>query len=202
MPSTIGHAIAGAAVAWTADAIGARPTPGRDSHRSPSAPVARSAPTAAMAFTCMAIAAAPDLDLLFQTHRTMTHSFGATIVVALLAAAIAANARLPVVRVALVCAAAHASHIVLDWLAVDTTPPYGIQALWPASHEWFISGIGAFRGTAREHFFSRDSIRENALAVAQEIAILAPMAWAAWLVRVKTLARLATEVPGRDHPPE
>jgi inner membrane protein len=155
-----------------------------------------------MVFACMAIAAAPDLDLLFQTHRTATHSVGATIFVALVAGTIAANAGLPIARVALVCAAAHASHILLDWLAVDTTPPFGIQALWPFSHEWFISGIGVFRGTAREHFFSPGSIRENTLAVAQEIAILAPIALAAWLVRVKALARLAAEMPGGNHPPE
>lgn len=190
MPSTIGHAIAGAAVAWTGDAIGPRSS-------------ARSATRrGSLVFTCMAIAAAPDLDLLFKTHRTATHSVGATILVALAAGAIAANARLPIARVALVCAAAHASHILLDWLAVDTTPPFGLQALWPFSREWFISGVGAFRGTAREHFFSAASIRENALAVAQEIAILAPIAWAAWLVRVKALARLAAEMPGGDHPLE
>jgi len=100
----------------------------------------------------------------------------------------------------LVLAAAHASHILLDWLAVDTTPPYGIQALWPFNHTWYISGIGMFRGTARQHFFSLDSIRENALAVAQEIAILGPIAWVAWLVRVKALARFTAKMAGGDHP--
>jgi membrane-bound metal-dependent hydrolase YbcI (DUF457 family) len=189
MPSTIGHAIAGAAVAWGADAVGGGSHSGAD--RRPS-----------LALTCAAIAAAPDLDLLFHTHRTATHSVGATILVALVAGAVAARARLPIVRVAIVCGAAHASHVLLDWLGVDPFPPYGIQALWPFSNGWFISGLDVFRQTARRQFLSEGSIRTNALAVAQEIAILGPVGWAAWSVRVKALSRLAAQLPGGDHPPE
>ena len=44
----------------------------------------------------------------------------------------------------------------------------------------------------------RAVIELNAVTIAQELAILAPFLAAAWLVRVKTLARLTTEVPCRD----
>jgi membrane-bound metal-dependent hydrolase YbcI (DUF457 family) len=148
---------------------------------------------------CAAVAAAPDLDLLLRTHRTYTHSIGATLCVGLFAAAMAAYAQLPVARVALVCATAHASHILLDWLAADRTLPYGIEALWPLSQQFYISGLDLFRQTERRHFFTGAAIRANTLAVAQELLILGPLAWAVWLVRIKALAGLATEVSSRDH---
>ena len=45
-----------------------------------------------------------------------------------------------------------------------------------------------------------DPIRQNANAIAQEIAILGPTVVALWLVRVKALAGLAPELARRDHP--
>ena len=41
--------------------------------------------------------------------------------------------------------------------------------------------------------------KANALALMQEVAILAPPLLLLWLVRVKALARLPSEVPRRDH---
>jgi inner membrane protein len=186
MPSTIGHALAGVTVVWAADAL--VPDPKLSQARG-----------GVLTMAVAAIAAAPDLDLIFGVHRTVTHSIGATIAVALAAAVVAAAVRAPVLRVAIVCAAAHGSHIVLDWLSVDRFPPYGLQALWPFSEQWFISGKDWFRQTDHTHAFTRQGLRTNLLAVSQEIAILAPIACGAWLVRVKALARLASEVPSGDH---
>ncbi len=42
----------------------------------------------------------------------------------------------------------------------------------------------------------------NAKAIAQEIAILVPLVYALWLVRVKPAAALAPEMTGRHHPAE
>jgi hypothetical protein len=42
-------------------------------------------------------------------------------------------------------------------------------------------------------------IEQNLLAIAQEMAILVPIAAALWLIRVKTLARLAAEQTRRHH---
>lgn len=195
MPSTIGHLLAGATVAWASDAIG-----GSGPHQSFT--LDRRSAFGGLTIACAAVAAAPDLDLVLRTHRTYTHSIGATLVVALFAAAVAAGAKLPLARIVLACAAAHASHIFLDWLAVDRSPPYGIQAFWPFSDRFYISGVDLFRQTVRRRFFSEPAIRANALAVAQELVILGPVALAVWLVRVKTLAGFSTQMPRSHHAAE
>jgi inner membrane protein len=183
MPSPIGHALSGLALAWTVAPSG---IPGVDRR---------------LPLVAAALAALPDIDLLApQTHRTVTHSAGAVIVVTIIAAVVTRQVtRRGVWTIAAVCGAAYASHLLLDWLGVDHFAPYGIQALWPFSDAWYISGWNIFRQTARQHLFTTPVIVQNIKAVAQEIAILAPIAWAAWLVRVKALARLAPELTRRDH---
>jgi membrane-bound metal-dependent hydrolase YbcI (DUF457 family) len=151
---------------------------------------------------CAALGAAPDLDLAFTVHRTATHSVGAVMVVAVVAAAIAAGAGRPVARVTSMCAAAYASHLLLDWLGADFYPPRGIQLMWPFNDEWYISGIDLFRQTARQRILTRGPMLTNVRAILQELAILGPVVAALWLVRVKTLAGFAAKLPGRDHPPQ
>ena len=198
MPSPIGHALAGMAVAWTADLI-----PGDRAWRTvPGTGPWYQRAGGNLTLLCAGLGAAPDLDLAFGAHRTVTHSLGAVVVVGLFAAALAANARRPIARVALMCAAAYGSHLLLDWLGTDHYPPRGLQALWPITREWYISGIDLFRQTARLHLFTQPVILTNVRAIVQELAILGPTAAAIWLVRVKTLTRLAPQVARRDHPPE
>jgi membrane-bound metal-dependent hydrolase YbcI (DUF457 family) len=105
-------------------------------------------------------------------------------------------------RIVVACTAAYASHLLLDWLGADPTPPYGLQLLWPFSDRWFISNLDLFRGTARIRLFSATSMRMNALAIVQEVAILGPFALLAWSVRVKAAAGLATQMAGRHQAPE
>jgi membrane-bound metal-dependent hydrolase YbcI (DUF457 family) len=121
------------------------------------------------------------------------------VVVTLLAAAFAAPFRRPIVRVASMCAAAYGSHLLLDWLGADYYPPRGLQLLWPLNHEWYISGLDVFRQTARLRIFTRGPMMTNLRAVLQELAILGPAVAALWLVRIKALAGLAAEMPGRHH---
>jgi hypothetical protein len=83
--------------------------------------------------------------------------------------------------------------LLLDWLGVDLFPPRGLQALWPFDSGWYISGLDWFRQTRREQLFTWPVIEQNLLAIVQEMAILVPIAAALWLVRVKTLAGLASE---------
>lgn len=196
MPSPIGHALAGLAVAWTVDLI-----PGDRTWRT--APVgtgwARRA-GGGLTLLCAGLGMAPDLDLAFVAHRTVTHSLGAVLFVGLFAGALAANARRPIARVALMCAAAYASHLFLDWLGTDHYPPRGIQGLWPINREWYVSGTDVFRQTARQHLFTQPVILTNVRAIVQELAILGPTVVALWLVRVKALAGLAPQVARRDHP--
>jgi inner membrane protein len=129
----------------------------------------------------------------------VTHSIGAVLLVAVFAAALAANAQRPVARVVLMCAAAYATHLFLDWLSVDLSKPRGIQALWPFSFEWFISGIDLFGQTERRHLWTSATLVTNLKAILQEVVLLGPPAVALWLVRVKALSRLPSEMARRDH---
>jgi len=209
MPSPFGHALAGVAVAWSADIATRRQSPPR------------------LVATCAALAALPDVDLVVRRyHRTWSHSVTAVLVVTIVAAAVtgrvthlraarfAGRARFRASpfgaqdggrarwRTALVCGGAYASHLLLDWLGVDTWPPYGLQILWPFSDRWFISGWDIFRQTARDRFFTAPVIRNNVLALVQEAAILLPIVAVLWLVREKTAARFPAEVAGGDHAPQ
>jgi membrane-bound metal-dependent hydrolase YbcI (DUF457 family) len=189
MPSPIGHALAGIAVAWGADLV-----PGDRAWRT----AAAAAPWYLRAgngltLLCAGLGAAPDLDLAFTEHRTVTHSLGAVVLVGLVAAVLAANARRPITRVALMCAAAYGSHLLLDWLGADYYPPRGLQLMWPINREWYISGIDLFPQTARLRLFTHGPMRTNLHAIFQEIAILGPTVVAIWPLRVRALARRAPQ---------
>jgi membrane-bound metal-dependent hydrolase YbcI (DUF457 family) len=171
MPSPIGHALGGVAVAWTADALDGRRTP---------------PPLVALA---AGLAALPDMDLLVPgTHRTATHSFAAVgfvlIVAAFVTGKVTADPRLRGHwRVAILCTAAFGSHLLFDWLGADRFPPRGIQLLWPFSDRWFISDWDIFRQTARQHFFTAAIVRQNIVAVAQELAIMVPVLALIWSIK-------------------
>jgi len=198
MPSPVGHMLGGLAVAWTVDLV-----PGNRRWRTaPGSASWYERAGGGLTLACASLGVAPDLDLLFHSHRTVTHSAGAVLFAGLFAAAMAVNARRPVARVALMCAAAYGSHLLLDWLGVDNFPPRGIQAWWPISDRWVISGWDVFWQTARQDVFERESIRANLLAIARELEILLPIVVALWLVRVKALAGLAAEMSGGHHPPQ
>lgn len=198
MPSSIGHALGGVAAAWLVDLV-----PGRRAWRTaqPLAPWLDRA-GGRLTVVCAVLAATPDVDLLFHTHRTVTHSVSATVVVGLCGAAVASTCRRPALRVAAMCVAAYGSHLLLDWMGTDHFFPYGIQLLWPFSQGWLISGWDVFAQTERRQFFTRLALRHNLESVLQEIAILGPVLLALWLVRVKALAGFSPELTGRDHPPE
>lgn len=141
----------------------------------------------------MALAAAPDLDLFVPGgHRMATHSLFAMLLVFIIAAAVTAQVTDLRAshfggqvrwRTAAVCAAAYGSHLLLDWLGADNVPPRGIQLLWPVSDRWFISDLDLFRQTARQHFLSQAVMRQNAIAVAQELAIMVPIVALLWWAR-------------------
>lgn len=207
MPSPLGHALSGLAVAWIADLV-----PGRRAWRSaePSATFYTRA-GGALTVICAALAASPDLDLFLPSHRTGTHSVTAAFIVTIVAAVVTGQVTgkftiynskftMPVGRVALMCGAAYASHLLLDWLSIDRFPPRGLQILWPFSQEFFVSGLDVFVQTERRRIFSAETMRTNLYAMAWEAAMLAPLVLALWLVRVKALARFAPELTRRDHP--
>ena len=209
MASPIGHALAGVAVAWSVDLV-----PGIRSWRT--APAVASwyeRAGSGLTLTCAVLGIAPDLDLFFgRFHRTTTHSLISIVAVAGGAGLLAARARLPrlarggrgtrgvVTRVIIMCAGAWATHLLLDWLAVDQSTPRGIQLLWPFDGRWFISGWDIFPGTERRQLFSAATISRNVEAIATDVAILAPVVVVLWLLRVKALAGLSSQLARGDHP--
>ena len=182
MPSPVGHLLTGAAVAWT---LAPRADRG-------------------LVLTAAVLAALPDLDLLTPLpHRTVTHSVTAVALVTIVAAVVTRQVtRRAAWRVAAVCGLAYATHLALDWLADDRAPPYGFQAFWPLSDRFYISGWGVFHGTERRAIFTWPTIAHNAATVARELAILGPIAYGLWLVRVKALARLPAKLTRGDHSAE
>ena len=180
MPSPIGHALAGVAIAWSSEYFPAA---------TPAVTPSRTRVSARLTLVCATLAALPDVDLIVPgTHRTVTHSIGATILVTIIAAGVTGwvtrkragtprSPRLPreIWRTAFICGLAYASHLLLDWLGADPNPPSGIQALWPFSHEWFISPWTVFPGTERRHFFTMAALATNFRALAVEIGLLAPI---------------------------
>jgi membrane-bound metal-dependent hydrolase YbcI (DUF457 family) len=153
MPSPVGHALAGAAVA-------------------------RLAPTRRHVLACATLAALPDLDLLLPiVHRTATHSVTAVAVTFIVAAMV--TGEVTRWKTAAVCALAYASHLFLDWLGMDRRPPFGLQMLWPFSDRWFISGADLFPQTTRT-LFTRAAILQNLHAVGVEVAIMLPIVLIVW----------------------
>ena len=119
MPSPIGHFLGGIAAGW-------RVAPDRRIRT-------------AVFLGCAGAAA--DLDLLAGAHRGPTHSLGAA-VLTFIVVTLAARS----VRWGSAASAAWGSHVLLDWLATDTSPPAGEMALWPlnlsnaalSSREWIL----------------------------------------------------------------
>jgi membrane-bound metal-dependent hydrolase YbcI (DUF457 family) len=178
MPSPIGHLLAGVAAAWAVDLI-------------PGDRVFRAAPAGAswweragggLTAACAALAAAPDLDLVAGIHRMATHSVTAALLVAVAAGLIARGRGRPALRVGLMCGAAYATHLLLDLVAVDQTPPKGIELLWPFSHRWVITNWQVFLPTERRNLLSAYAVLRNVRAGVRELAIMTPVLIALWLV--------------------
>lgn len=184
MPSPIGHALAGAAIAW--------------SFRGTS-PAGR-ATVWKLPLVCAICAALPDIDLLYMpTHRTATHSVPVAILLTIVAAGVTewvnpvrdwSARRVGVASqtfvVGLACGLAWSSHILLDWLGADANPPYGVQALWPFSDTWFYSGLDVFAGTQRRNPFSMRAMLINLRAAVQEMLMMGSIAAAVWWFRQRT----------------
>ena len=163
MPTPIGHALAGLAVAGASRKAG---------DRIPASHVA----------ILMFCAVAPDLDLALRLldgvnhHRGPSHSLGAAVLAGMAGLLVRRlGADLPS---AWAISSAWASHVLLDYLGLDTSPPIGEMALWPVSGAFFASPVSVFYDIPRS--FSGWAIRHNALAVAIELAVLAPLTLICW----------------------
>ena len=177
MPSPLGHALAGATIAWFAQSVRRTPFDGRSTNR--------------LAIVCAEIAVLPDLDFVYSPiHRMGSHSITAVVLVSTVAGLLARRKnRQTAWPVAIVCGLAYGSHLAMDWLGGDTKLPGGIQLLWPFSHPWFISSWTVFPGTTLGGFFTPEAMLSNALTLLQEMLILAPIALVAWFTHRRILLR-------------
>jgi hypothetical protein len=171
MPSPVGHALAGFAIGLVANAPGQPATLG----------LARPSLTVPLALATLA--ALPDADLLVpHFHRMATHSLGATALVIIFAAVVTGQVTSPIPwRFVLGLGAAHASHVLLDWLGADRFDPAGIQALWPLSRHFYISGWDVFPTTERRLLGNPQALIINARALFAEVVIVGPVVVASWL---------------------
>lgn len=82
-------------------------------------------------------------------------------------------------RLACAAALAYSSHILLDWLGHDPTPPIGITALWPFSAAYYESWLHLFMPISRRYWLE-SFWHHNLVAVASELLLLLPCAVLAW----------------------
>jgi hypothetical protein len=182
MPSPAGHVIAGLTIAWAAQAVETVRRRPKAADRPPAASGSRAVTPLVMA--CALLALAPDIDILFASHRTFTHSLGAVVAAALAGGAIARLRGSRELATAITCGLVVASHVVLDWLGRDSNTPRGVMAFWPVSTAYFYSGIDLFAEVSRRYWKPDEFILQNALSVARELLILGPVAGAAfWICR-------------------
>jgi membrane-bound metal-dependent hydrolase YbcI (DUF457 family) len=182
MPSPVGHALGGLAAAWIVDLIAGR----RARRSAPATATWFRRAGGALTVTCALLATSPDLDLLFHTHRTASHSLAAAGIVGVIAGIVAALAGRPAVRVGAMCGSAYGTHVLLDWLAPDGFTPYGIQALWPFDETFYLSGLSVFRQTRRSDLANPEMILINVQAVSQEVVVLLPIVAVLWVLRRKS----------------
>jgi len=166
MPSPVGHGLAGIAAGW---AVG---RPARSTRA-----------LAVQTLTLAAIGMAPDLDLLWGRHSRETHSIGAALVVASLAAwrrwPVGADTR---GRIFATAAATWLIHPVLDVFSIDNAEPIGVMLWWPFSAA-FVHSPHAFFDPISRMWYSPDIWSHNALAAAHELMWLAPVALLVYLAR-------------------
>ena len=172
MPSPVGHFIAGATAGWLVNAV----------------PPAAASPADRVRIGVLfgTLALLPDLDLLAGMHSGPTHSLGATAIVGALAFGVArARGVVSPGRLALAFALAYVSHVLLDWLGSDDSPPLGIMALWPVSHDHFESDLHVFKAISRRYYLGWAVVQQNGIALIRELIILVPLLLMVWYWRVR-----------------
>ncbi len=167
MPTPVGHALGGLAVILATE----NREPRHDS---------------TLTLACVCAALLPDLDFVIgpfagrSYHHYFTHSLGFAALFLLLATLLSriGGRQLPI-RDGAVVAAAYLSHIVLDLLAIDSSPPFGVELFWPISAAFYISPFTVFddiwRGSLAILFGSH-----NRVSVAREVLLLAPASALLW----------------------
>ena len=122
---------------------------------------------------------APDLDLLIGRHSQETHSIGAALIIATIAAWRRwAIAHTPV-RIWLVAFVAWLSHPLFDASSFDLGPPIGVMLFWPFSTEHWHTGLNIF-GAIERHWYHENFWRQNITSFVREMVILLPLLALIW----------------------
>ena len=87
----------------------------------------------------------------------------------------------PALVPALALMSAYASHLLLDWLSKDTSPPSGLTLLWPLSWTYYQSPWTLFGEISRRYWLPHEFIVRNILAALWELVVLIPVLLAAWI---------------------
>ena len=172
MPTPVGHALGGLAIAFLADSAGRR-------HEL----------TPALLLASAGVAVAPDLDLLTASHRTYTHSIGAVFVITVLSWLVMRGRVRHALRATTILMAAYSSHLMLDWTGKDTSTPSGLTIGWPFSSASHASGWNLFGEVSRRYWLPQEFVLGNLRALSWELAVLSPLlilAWAWWSRRTLT----------------
>jgi membrane-bound metal-dependent hydrolase YbcI (DUF457 family) len=177
MPSPIGHSLA----AWAAyQSLG-------ESAR---------VPQSWRTLLCYCFASsAPDCDFLpgfllgepNRFHQGISHSLGMALLFAAFVAVFSWWTKRKIMwRFVLILFSLYCSHLLFDYLSVDTGLPYGIPVWWPLSQEHYLSPIAVFfdinRGSSLNGFFAGVFILHNFWAVVLEIVIFLPLIGLAMVV--------------------
>ena len=166
MPTPIAHALGGVTAGCLVGISAALVTRGRAAE----APLPRIEGRRAIAVLAF-LGMLPDADFLLGMHRSVTHSIGAMLIAAAFGSASVREGRL---LAAASVAAAYGSHVLLDWLGTDPSPPHGIMAWWPWTEEFYLSDARLFMRVCREYWLA-DCWRNNILALGRELLVLVPV---------------------------
>jgi membrane-bound metal-dependent hydrolase YbcI (DUF457 family) len=157
VPSPLGHGLAAIAAGWS---VAGRPD--------------TSPALIKQVAILVAIGVAPDLDLLIGRHSMETHSIGAAVIVATIAAwqrwPVAASRTTIWIAVAL----AWLSHPILDAVGSDTSAPIGVMAFWPFSRAHVQATWEVF-GPISRRYWRDDFWSINLSSMTREVLVLGPV---------------------------
>ena len=191
MPSPIGHSLAGLCGFYLAY---------------PQIPKTYRIPALAAAIF---VSNSPDLDILAGLilhqdpsilHRQGSHSFLVAIVIGCLTVLLTRIIGLKEWNwLGIWLTGLYSSHIFLDMLVADGAIPYGLQAFWPLSSDYFMSPLAIFNGLD----YNRPGLNmlqsmmtfNNLIAALKELAILAPSAWLTWGFGLKAYKQARLQSP-------
>ena len=137
---------------------------------------------------CILAANAPDLDFLpglllgepNRYHHRITHSVGFAVLVALAFAFVVKFwKRVSFTKHFTLLFGLYSSHLALDYLSLDTSPPHGIPVFWPLSTQYFVAPHALFMDIHRDSstlsFFGSLFVLHNLWAICIELALCLPL---------------------------